>query len=366
VEHSAPKDAIPFNRGNPDTDALPIDEISQCAADIFKREGRVLFQYGHYSGYGPLRQWIADHFGAAFDQVLIGNSSMEFLTFIGGVLLAPGDTVWLENPSYDRAITAMRRLGARVVGLPLELDGVGLGALEAELRRQAPKFFYIVPEFQNPSGVTTSLAKRRRIAELAQQRGFYIVEDAPYRRLRYRGEDLPTLRELAPERTLHVCSFSKLLSPGLRVGFLIGPKSLMPRLHQWSEDTYIHPTLVSEGIVYEYCRRGLLEPNIARLKAVYGPRMDAMLAALRSNLPQGRWAETDGGFFIGVRLPENVDGHALRAKAPDFGIVLADGRGFFTDDSGGNFVRLPFCGMQAEESREGIRRLARAVAHCTQ
>ena len=365
MEMAAPKDAILFTRGNPDTDALPIDEISQCAADIFKREGRVLFQYGHYSGYGPLRQWIADQFGATFEQVLIGNSSMEFLTFIGGVLLKPGDTVWLENPSYDRAITAMRRLGARVVGLPLGLDGVDLDALEAELRREVPKFFYLVPEFQNPSGATTSLAKRRRIAELAQQHGFYIVEDAPYRRLRYRGEDLPTLRELAPEQTLHVCSFSKLLSPGLRVGFLIGPKKLMPRLHKWSEDTYIHPTLVSEGIVYEYCRRGLLEPNIARLKAVYQPRMEAMLTALRSDLPQGRWAETEGGFFIGIRLPENVDGNALRGNASTFGIVLADGRGFFTDDSGVNFVRLPFCGLKAEESQEGIRRLARAVAHCT-
>jgi 2-aminoadipate transaminase len=271
----------------------------------------------------------------------------------------------LENPSYDRAITAMRRLGVKVVGLPLGLDGVDLEALEAELHREVPKFFYLVPEFQNPTGVTTSLAKRRRIAELARQHGFYIVEDAPYRHLRYRGDDLPTLRELAPEQTLHVCSFSKLLSPGLRVGFLIGPNNLMPRLHKWSEDTYIHPTLVSEGIVYEYCRRGFLEPNIARLKAVYRPRMEAMLAALRSDLPQGRWAETDGGFFIGVSLPENVDGNALRGNASRFGIVLADGRGFFTDDTGVNFVRLPFCGVKAEESQEGSRRLARAVEHCT-
>jgi DNA-binding transcriptional MocR family regulator len=365
VETTAPKDVILFTRGNPDTDALPIDEIARCATEIFKREGRVLFQYGHYSGYGPLRQWIAEHFGASFQQVLVGNSSMEFLSFIGGVLLKSGDTVWLENPSYDRAITAMRRQGAQVVGLALEADGVNLEALEAELRRQVPKFFYLVPEFQNPSGVTTSLAKRRRIAELAQKHGFYIIEDAPYRRLRYRGEDLPTLRELAPERTLHVCSFSKLLSPGLRVGFLIGPENLMPALHKWSEDTYIHPTLVSEGIVYEYCRRGLLEPNIEKLKGVYRPRMQAMLSALRSELPQAQWAETDGGFFIGVRLPQEVDGNALRANAPAFGIVLADGRGFFTDDSGGNFVRLPFCGMKAEESREGIRRLAAAVARCT-
>jgi 2-aminoadipate transaminase len=362
---AALEDAIPFTRGNPDTDALPIDEISRCAADIFAREGRVLFQYGHYSGYGPLRQWVADRLGAAFEQVLIGNSSMEFLTFIGGVLLKPGDTVWMENPSYDRAIKAMRRLGARVVGLPQGPCGVDPEAMEAEVRRAVPKFFYIVPEFQNPSGATTSLDRRRRIAELARRHGFYIVEDAPYRHLRYRGEDLPTLRELAPEHTLHVGSFSKLLSPGLRVGFLVGPESLMPRLHKWSEDTYIHPTLVSEGIVYEYCRRGLLEPNIERLKALYRPRMEAMLAALRSDLPQGRWAETDGGFFIGLSLPQNVDGSALRGSAAAFGIVLADGRGFFTDDSGVNFVRLPFCGLTAAESREGIRRLAHAVEHCT-
>lgn len=365
METAAPQDAILFTRGNPDTDALPIDEISQCAAEIFKREGRVLFQYGHYSGYGPLRQWIADYFGATVQQVLIGNSSMEFLTFIGGVLLKSGDTVWLENPSYDRAITAMRRMGARVVGIPLESDGVNVEALEAELRREVPKFFYLIPDFQNPSGVTISLAKRRRLAELAQQHGFYIVEDSPYRHLRYRGEDLPTLRELAPDRTLHVCSFSKLLSPGLRVGFVIGPDSLMPRLHKWSEDTYIHPTLVSEGIVYEYCRRGLLAPNINKLKSVYRPRMEAMLSALRSDLPEGRWTETDGGFFLGIRLPDHVDGNLLRSSASKFGIVLADGRGFFTDDSGGNFVRLPFCGLKAEESQEGIRRLARAVAHCS-
>jgi 2-aminoadipate transaminase len=365
VETAAPQDAVLFTRGNPDTEALPIDEISQCAAEIFSREGRVLFQYGHYSGYGPLRQWIADRFGTSFQQVLIGNSSMEFLTFIGGVFLKPGDTVWLENPSYDRAITALRRQGARVVGLALESDGVDLEALEAELHRQVPRFFYLIPEFQNPSGVTTSLAKRRRIAELAQQHGFFIVEDAPYRHLRYRGEDLPTLRELAPDRTLHVCSFSKLLSPGLRVGFLIGPESLMPALHKWSEDTYIHPTLVTEGIVYEYCRRGLLGPNIETLKSIYRPRLEAMLSALHNDLPQGRWAETEGGFFIGVRLPESVDGNALRRCAADFGIVLADGRGFFTDDSGDNFVRLPFCGLKTDQSREGIRRLARAIMHCT-
>ena len=228
-----------------------------------------------------------------------------------------------------------------------------------------PKFFYLIPDFQNPSGVTINLAKHHRLAELAQQHGFLIIEDSPYRHLRYRGEDLPTLRELAPDRTLHVCSFSKLLSPGLRVGFVIGPDSLMPRLHKWSEDTYIHPTLVSEGIVYEYCRRGLLAPNINKVE-VHLPATDGSHALRVAKRPPT--SALDGnrrGIFLGIRLPDHVDGNLLRSSASKFGIVLADGRGFFTDDSGGNFVRLPFCGLKAEESQEGIRRLARAVAHCS-
>ena len=365
MENPSNPDLIMFTRGNPDTDALPLDDIIACATDIFRREGRVLFQYGHYSGYGPLRQWLADYLKADYEQVLIGNSSMEFLTFIGSALLAPGDTVWLENPSYDRAITAMRRLGARIVGLPLEADGIDLDAMQAAVRKQVPKLFYLVPEFQNPSGVTTSLAKREAIAQLAREHGFYIIEDAPYRPLRYRGMDIPTFRELAPEQTLHVCSFSKLLSPGMRVGFLIGPEALMPRLHKWSEDTYIHPTLVSEGIAYEYCRRGLLMPNITKLRALYKPRMEAMQDALKRHLPQASWAETDGGFFLGLTLPDNVDGNAVRENDTAFGIKLADGRGFFCDDSGTNFVRLPFCGMTAEESEEGVKRLAKLVSHYT-
>jgi len=312
-----------------------------------------------------LRQWIADAYGARYEQVLLGNSSMEFLTFAAGLLVAPGDAVWLENPSYDRAITTMRRAGAEVIGLPLTPDGIDLEAAEAALAARAPKLFYTVPEFQNPAGVSTSAAKRRAVARLAQQHDFIIIEDAPYRRLRYRGADLPTYRELAPEHTLHVCSFSKLLSPGLRVGFLIGPERLMPRLHKWSEDTYIHPTLVAEGIVYEYCRRGLLEPNIERLKNLYRPRLEGMLASLARHLPQTKWADTEGGFFIGVHLPGDIDGQAVRAQAPEHGVVLADGRGFFTDDSGANFVRLPFCGITPEETEEGLARLAKVVARCS-
>lgn len=362
MESNAP---IYFTRGNPATDALPIDDFRACADAAFKDQGRVLFQYGHYSGYGPLRQWVADWFKVKYEQVLLGNSSMEFLTFAAGLFLEKGDCVFLENPSYDRAITAMKRVGADVVGIPLEPDGVDLAAFEAALNKKPPKLFYIVPDFQNPSGVTTGIAKRKKIAELAATHGFLILEDAPYRFLRYRGENPPTFRELAPDNTLHISSFSKIMSPGVRVGILIGPPDIMPKLHKWSEDTYIHPALVTEGIVNEYCRRGLLGPNIEKLKTLYHPRMDCMLQMLETHMGDADYIKPEGGFFLSVTLPATVDGRALQNKAEKFGIVLSDGSGFFTDGQGDNFVRLPFCGIPEEEIKIGVKRLAKAIAHYT-
>ena len=354
---------IYFTRGNPATDALPIEDFRICADTIFKEQGKVLFQYGHYSGYGPLRQWIADWFDVDYEQVLMGNSSMEFLSFCTSLFVAKGDSVFLENPSYDRAITAMKRAGAEVVGIPLEADGIDLEAFEAALLNNVPKLFYIVPEFQNPAGVTTSVEKRKRIAELAREYGFLIVEDAPYRFLRYQGDPPPAFLELVPEKTLHISSFSKIMSPGVRVGFLIGPKDVMPKLHKWSEDTYIHPALVTEGIVYEYCRRGLLEPNIESLKSLYAPRMACMLQMLDKHLPGVDFIRPEGGFFLSLNLPDTVDGRALQENAAAHGIVLSDGSGFFTDGKGDNFVRLPFCGITPEEIEEGVRRLAKAIDH---
>jgi len=352
---------ILFTRGNPAEEALPLSEIIDCANAVFQNEGEVVFQYGHYSGYTPLREWIAKRFDVKVEQVLIGNGSMEFLTFVGALMVNKGDTVYVEYPSYDRAITAMKRIGANVVGIPLEPDGINIETLKKELKSAVPRLFYMIPDFQNPSGVTTSLEKRKEIAHLAQQYGFLLIEDGPYRYLRYRGEDVPTLRELIPDRVIHISSFSKILSPGLRIGFMMGPGDLMPRFHKWSEDTYIHPALPTEGIAYEYCRRGLLEPNIERLKTLYYPRMEAMLEALDKHLKGAEWIKPDGGFFISTILPGHVDGMALRENAKNFGIVLSDGRGFFPDRRGENFVRLPFCALTPGEIEEGIKRLAKAI-----
>ena len=357
---------ILFTRGNPAVEALPVDTLSECAASIFAKEGKVIFQYGHYSGYKPLRQWIADQYNTSVEQVLIGNSSMEFFTFCASVLLNDGDTVFLEYPSYDRAVTAMRRAGADVVGIPLEKDGVDMAAFEEALARKVPRLFYTVADFQNPTGVTTSLEKRKRIAELAEKHGFYIIEDAPYKALRYHGKDVTAYKEIIPEQVLYINSFSKVLSPGMRVGFMIGPESIMPTFHKWSEDTYIHPSLVTEGIVYEYCRRGLLEPNIEKLRDLYRPRLDGILKALDTHMPSNvDWTRPEGGFFVAVYLPDTVDGKALQENLKDFGVVIASGNGFFTDRKGDQFLRLPFCQMDPAEVEEGIKRIAAAIRHYT-
>jgi DNA-binding transcriptional MocR family regulator len=357
------QDLILFTRGNPAEEAIPLGDIVACAQDIFQREGKVLFQYGHYSGYRPLREWIAVRFGVKTEQVLIGNGSMEFFTFAGSLLVNPGETVYVESPSYDRAITAMKRIGAKVVGIPLEKDGVNIEALKKELKKSPPRIFYLIPDFQNPSGVTTSLEKRMEIIRLAEEYGFVIVEDSPYRYLRYRGKEVPSFRELLPGRAIHISSFSKILSPGMRIGFLLIPEDLSPRFHKWSEDTYIHPALPTAGIAYEYCRRGLLNPNIERLKGIYLPRMEAMLRALRENLNGAEWIEPEGGYFISATLPGNVDGREVWRNCRQFGVVLTDGKGFFPDGRGENFIRLPFSALTPGEIEEGIKRLARAVDH---
>jgi len=224
-----------------------------------------------------------------------------------------------------------------------------------------PKFFYIIPDFQNPAGTTCSGAKRGHIVELAARHGFMLVEDAPYRLLRYRGEEEPTLFSLAPERTLHVSSFTKLIAPGVRTGFMVGAAALIAKLAKVAEDTYISPGYVAQGITYEWCRRGLLAPQVERLKRLYAPRLDACLAALEAYMPDALTTRPDGGFFISLTLPNGVLTGALRTEAAARGLNISDGQGFFPNGGGERFLRQPFCALSTAEISDGIQRLAGSV-----
>jgi len=356
------QDVINFTRGVPATESFPLQDLAAAAKAALEEHGAVLMQYGASRGLAPLREWLAEWRGVPVEQVLTANGSLQIIDLVCHRLLRPGDLVFTESPSYDRTLTLLRRHGARVVGIPLDADGPRLDALESALDREVPRLFYLVPDFQNPSGTTCSLEKRKALVSLADRHGFWLLEDAPYRPLRYTGTELPSLFDLGPQRTLHMLSFSKLIGPGVRVGILYGSAPVLEQVAKAGEDTYISPSLVAHGVAYEYLRRGLLPAQLERLKALYAPRLGACLAALERHLPRAEAVRPEGGFFVSITLPQGTANAAVREAARGHGLNLADGQAFFPAGGGERFLRLPYCALAPQEIEEGVRRLAAAVA----
>jgi DNA-binding transcriptional MocR family regulator len=353
---------INFTRGVPANESFPLGELSEAARSVLDGEqGTAALQYGPSLGFLPMRQWLAQWQGVAVEQVLTGNGSLELVEFLCRHLISPGDTVFTEAPTYDRTITLLRRHRASVVGIPLEPDGPSIEGLEAALARKTPKVFYLIPDFQNPAGATCSGAKRQRIVELARKHGFLLLEDAPYRLLRYRGREEPTLFQLAPERTLHMSSFTKLIAPGVRLGFMLGDAEVLKKVAKVAEDTYISPGYLAHAVVHQWCQRGLLPPQIERLKALYAPRLDACLGAIDRHMPEATATRPDGGFFLSVTLPEGISTTAVRSAAEKRKLNLADGLAFFPEGGGERFLRLPYCALTPAQIEDGIRRLAETV-----
>jgi 2-aminoadipate transaminase len=356
---------INFTRGVPATESFPTDELITASASVLGEHAATVLQYGPSAGFAPLREWIAQWQGVEPANVLLANGSLQIVEFLCFAWLQPGDVVLTESPTYDRTLTMLRRHGARVVGVRLEPDGPDLAALEAAAREHRPKLFYTIPDFQNPAGATCSRAKREAIVELAERHGFLVLEDAPYRLLRYRGSDEPTLRQLAPDRVLHMGSFTKLIAPGVRAGYLLGEAALVGKISKVAEDTYISPGYVAHAITWEWCRRGLLAPQIERLKALYAPRLAACRAAIEQYMPDAEATRPDGGFFLSITLPAGVTTTAVRAAAAQRALNLADGLAFFpeagADPAAQRFLRLPFCALTPAQIDDGVRRLADAV-----
>ncbi|HHY88946.1 MAG TPA: PLP-dependent aminotransferase family protein [Chloroflexi bacterium] len=349
---------INLTRGVPPVDVFPTEDLISAAERNMRADGKTVLQYVQAPGYRPLLEWLAQDNGVKPEEVFMGNSSLEIFAFLTTVLLKPGLRAFVESPSYDRANLLLQRSGAEVVPIPLEVDGVDLNAFEAELKRGAPTLFYIIADFQNPMGTTTSLAKRQKIAEWARQYNFWIVEDSPYRPLRYFGEDIPSLRELAPERVLQLSSFSKILAPGLRMGYVIGDAAVIKSVTKYANNTYIGPVTPTQGMVYEYLKAGLLPANLEKLRNLYRPRLKAMLDAIDRYLPGTTFPRPEGGFFIGVTLPEGTKMDVLLPRAAEAGLKLTDGRGFYINPAEGErFLRLPFCSLTPEEIEDAMKAL---------
>jgi DNA-binding transcriptional MocR family regulator len=347
-----------LTRGVPADEAIPQDLIAEACAKALRRFGPKLLQYDSSQGFTPLREVLADRIGASPREILIGNGSLQLFSTLCSTYLVPGDAVIVERPTYDRALEVLRRIGVRIVGVPIQDDGVDCETMVDLVNFYRPRMLYLIPDFQNPTGITISSAKRYAIAELAAKYNIIIVEDIPYRMLRYIGEQEPSFREISPETTIQLSSFSKLICPGIRVGWMCGPSEIITHLTKYLENVYITPNMLGQGIAYEFLINGWLEQHLENIKRLYYSRLLAAIQSLKEFFSgEGKWIEPQGGFFIGLWLSQDVDMFKVYQYAETMGLILSRGEYFFSDDPD-NFVRIPFASLKEHELFMAIKTLA--------
>jgi 2-aminoadipate transaminase len=349
---------ISFARGAPAPECLDADLLADCAAAAIRNDPTVL-AYGPGGGYAPLREWLATRHGVEPSRVLVTNGGLQGFVFYAEELLAerPG-RVLVEAPTYDRPLKILARLGAEVVPVAMDEEGLDPDALEEALAGGAASFLYTIPTFQNPSGRTLSTERRRRVVELARAHGLPVLEDDPYGRVRYEGEPLPSLHELeGGELVTYASSFSKTVAPGVRVGWFVAPAELAARLEARAVATYISPPFLTQATVFELIDRGAFEPNLERITGLLRARRDAMRDALERELAgEAAWSRPEGGYFLWVDLA--VDSADLLARAEREGVTFVKGADFFPDGSGSRSARLAFSYASPSEIEEGVSTLA--------
>ena len=357
---SAP-DSISLARGAPSLDIVAVEDLRAAAERAFTNDPAGAFSYGNSAGYLPLVRWIAERQGVDPEQVVATNGSMQADAFLFQLLVQPGDVVVVEAPTYDRTLLSLQSLGAEVLPIPLEEDGIDVSALEVALEAGAqPKLAHIIPNFHNPAGCTLSLEKRRRLLELAERHDFVVFEDDPYVELRFEGESLPTMLELdGADKVVYASSFSKTVCPGIRVGYLAGPSNLIASVRKLATSTYISPSMVSQAIVAEFCASGAIERSIDTVKTALHERRDVLCAALERELPDARFVVPQGGYFLWVDFPENVDVHELDALSRERGVVFVKGSDFVLQ-GGDNSLRIAYSGVTADQLEEAVHRVADA------
>jgi 2-aminoadipate transaminase len=354
--------SISLSRGAPSLDIIAVADLSAAAQRAFERDPGGSFAYGTSKGYPRLLDWIARKHGVEQDRVVATNGSMQADAFLFQELVEPGDLVVVEAPTYDRTLLSLRQLGAEILAIPLEEDGIDVAALESALQGGArPKLAHIIPNFQNPAGYTLSAAKRRRLLALAREYGFTIFEDDPYVELRFEGEHLPTMLSLdeSGEAVVYASSFSKTVCPGIRVGYLVGSAGLIGRIRTRGTHTYISPNMVAQSIVAEFCESGALERSIETVKVALRERRDATAAALERHLPDARFVLPAGGYFLWVDLPDGADVGALSTAAAERGVVFVPGTDFLLE-GGESSLRLAYSAVPPDQIEEGIARVAAA------
>jgi 2-aminoadipate transaminase len=355
-------DVISFARGAPSADILPAKAVREAASRALDSDWERALAYGTGRGHPGLCEWIAAELhGIDAERVMITNGSMDAAALLFRYLLEPGDRVIVEQPSYDRTLLLLGREGVQLVPVPLEDDGIDVDAFEAALADGPVKLAHLIPNFHNPAGCTLAAHKRERLVSLAAEHGVTIYEDDPYRLISFGGEELPTMLSLdRSDRVIHASSFSKTVSPGVRVGYLAGPADQIATLAKRGSEHYISPNMLAESIVLELCTSGGLEANIGFVNGALRDRRDALVEALRERIPEAEFVVPEGGYFLWLDLPGDVDTPALLEAATQQGVTFVAGPDFMLD-GGSASLRLSFAPVPADRIAEGVARLARSL-----
>jgi 2-aminoadipate transaminase len=352
---------ISFARGAPSADILPHEAVREAAARALESDWEKALSYGTGRGHPALCEWIAEMHGVDPEQVMVTNGSMEAAALLFRHLVSKGDRVIVEQPTYDRTLLLLQQAGAVTVGAPLEADGVDPAAVEAAAGEGAVKLAHVIPNFHNPAGSTLSDEKRAMLVELAAEHEFTLFEDDPYRLICFEEARGKTMLDIdQSDHVIHASSFSKSVSPGVRVGYLVGPVAQIATLAKRANETYISPNMLAESIVFELCRSGGLEDNLKVVNAALRERRDALVDALREHIPEAEFVVPEGGYFLWLDLNDDVDTTALLTEAKEEGVTFVAGPDFMLE-GGTSSLRLSFAPVPADEVAEGVERLARAL-----
>lgn len=369
-------EVISFAGGMPAPEVFPIQEFKQACIKVLDENGPASLQYASTDGYLPLREMIAAHsarYGLNVDagNILITSGSQQALDLLGKIFINPGDRVLVESPTYIGAIQAWRAYGAEFIPMSFDENGIRSDDLEARLRA-GPKFIYALPNFQNPTGVTTSYERRLKLIELADRYGVPIIEDDPYGQLRYEGEHLPAISVLDSQtrsqsgcyagNVIYLSTFSKTLAPGIRLAWVIAPPEIINKLMLAKQGADLHTATFNQMVAYEVAKGGFLNEHVKHIRKVYKERRDVMIDTLTEHMPEGvSWIKPAGGLFLWVTAPKSVDCQELFEDAVKEKVAFVPGFSFYAEGGGYNSMRLNFSNASPERINEGIARLARVM-----
>ena len=354
-----------FAGGYPSADTFPLEEIRQTMSDVIGKYGGQAFQYGATQGVMQLRQAVAERYSVPVERVQITSSSQQGIDVCTRVLVDPGDVILTSSPSYLGALQSFRSYRADIRGIAhreriedyRRAYEETIASVKAEGRKI--KFLYMIPDFQNPSGESLTLEEREMLTELARTHGFLIVEDSPYRELRYEGEDVPTMYSLDPDVVIHLGSFSKIFAPGFRLGWAIAHPDILDKIYVCKQSLDLCPPVFDQYVAAEFLKSGRLDANLKKSIELYKGKRDLLLSLLEQYMPEGvRWTHPEGGLFLFQTMPEGFDAVSFYDTALDAGVAYVAGEFFHPDGSGKNTMRMNFSFMTHQRITEGVKLLA--------